>query len=98
MAVSWQAQEFCRVYSLHKGCEFSDILHEGSVVDSFAFDQYGQYLMTCAGNKLRMFYYRDFTVPFAVLDSKAQIAMFDVDCNKIVVAQGQKVQFMSRLI
>jgi len=54
--------------------------------------------MTCAGNKLRMFYYRDFTVPFAVLDSKAQIAMFDVNCNKIVVAQGQKVQFMSRLI
>ena len=50
LAVIWENCSKCRVYSLHKNCESTDIEHSGASVKTFAFDHYGQFLMTAAAN------------------------------------------------
>ena len=71
LAVSWEDCATCRVYMLHKNCEHCDIDHHGAGVKTFGFDHFGQFLVTAAGEKLKAFYYRDFTSPVAVLDQSA---------------------------
>jgi WD40 repeat protein len=41
LAVTWDDCSICRVYSLHKNCEFTDIDHQGASVKAFTFDHYG---------------------------------------------------------
>ena len=50
LAVIWENCSKCRVYSLHKNCESTDIEHSGASVKTFAFDHYGQFLVTAAAN------------------------------------------------
>jgi hypothetical protein len=77
LAASWQGKDFCRVYSLHRACEAQDVTHGGNQVESFAFDYYGQFLMTCAAGKISIFYYRDFQALVGGAETQADIAMFD---------------------
>ena len=61
VAAIWEDQDVCRVYSLHKSCEFADIKHDNRSVLSIAFDFYGQYLATSDGQRIRIYYYRDYS-------------------------------------
>jgi len=44
-----------------------DVKH-ASPVQSFAFDNYGQYLVTSDGKRVQVFYFRDYTVPIAMYE------------------------------
>ena len=50
LAASWKDHDVCRIYSLHKQCQFTDIANGGIAVNDIAFDQYGGYLLTAAAN------------------------------------------------
>jgi hypothetical protein len=56
---------------------FEDIIHDGAFVESFNFDYYGMFFMTCAGGKIRIFYYRDYTHSLSEIESKVDLARFD---------------------
>ena len=84
LAATWKDQDICRVYQLHKDCEYIDIIHQGNPVKSVSFDVYGIYFLTCAGNKTQIFYYRDYANQIASLESHSDCEMFGDDCSKIV--------------
>ena len=44
LAASWEGQDACRVYSLHKGFAFAEIKQENLPVTSLSFDLYGGFL------------------------------------------------------
>ena len=50
LAASWKDHDVCRIYSLHKQCQFTDIANGGIAVNDIAFDEYGGYLLTAAAN------------------------------------------------
>lgn len=66
----------------------TDISHGPHPVKTFAFDHYGQYLLTAAGEKLKAFYYRDFSTPLAVLDCSASELVIDESAERIVAVEG----------
>ena len=67
LAASWKDQDVCRVYSLHKQCQFIDIAHAGISVSDIAFDYYGGYLATAAANQVSFFQYRTWPKPQGVI-------------------------------
>lgn len=56
---------------MHKENHFFDVKHSAGVVKSFAFDHYGQFLVTSDGVEIQVFYFRDFTTPVAVFKEAA---------------------------
>lgn len=50
LAAAWKDQDICRVYSLHKQCQYTDIAHSGIAVNDLSFDHFGGYLMTTNAN------------------------------------------------
>jgi len=44
LAATWEGQDTCRVYSLHKGFSFADIKQENQAVTSITFDVYGGFI------------------------------------------------------
>ena len=45
MAVSWQGMKTCRIYSLHKNMEFTEIELGDSPITSLDFDKFGGFLL-----------------------------------------------------
>lgn len=41
LAVAWEDQDICRVYSMHKQNQFVDVKMQGLPVQSICFDHYG---------------------------------------------------------
>jgi hypothetical protein len=70
---------------MHKQNQFVDIKHE-TAVQSFAFDNFGQYLITSDGSKIHVFYFRDFTVPIATINEPATFVTFDITCTNIIAS------------
>lgn len=68
LAAAWKGQDTCRFYSLHRECTFTDLAHENLVINSIAFDQFGGFLMTAAGNNLVLFNYKNWKKPITALD------------------------------
>ena len=92
--MSWSGQEICRVFSMHKQNQFVDIKHE-KAVQSFAFDNFGQYLMTSDGSKIQVFYFRDFTAPIATIYEPAKFVTFDITCTNIIASYENKVKLIA---
>ena len=44
MAASWEGQDTCRVYSLHKRFAYTEVRQENLTVTTLSFDLYGGYL------------------------------------------------------
>lgn len=82
-----------RVYSLHKTNTFHDILHDHAV-QTLTFDFYGVYLATSDGETIKVFYFRDFSVPIATLNESASLLMFDVSCRNLVTAHQDKLKIL----
>ena len=87
LAATWKTLGICRVFSLHKECAYADLDHKDNMVTSVAFDKFGGYLMTAAGNELSIFNYKNWKKPVGLfqLGTPIQSAMFDMTCNKIFV-------------
>lgn len=58
LTAAWKDLDVCRVYSLHKSFQFTDIGHSGIAVNDIAFDTFGGYLLTAAANQVSFFQYR----------------------------------------
>lgn len=91
---SWKGHNTVRVYSLHKQNTFVEIAHERPVLN-FAFDKFGVYLATSDGHKIKVFYFRDFSVPIASFEEAASIMMFDVNGSNIVIAHKDRLKLLS---
>ena len=57
LSAAWRDNDICRIYSLHKQCQFTDISHPAPVSD-ISFDHYGGYLLTSAANRVEFHQYR----------------------------------------
>lgn len=92
--MSWSGQDICRVYSMHKQNQFVDIKH-GKAVQSFAFDNYGQFLMTSDESRIQVFYFRDFTAAIATINEPASFVTFDITCTNIIASYENKVKLIA---
>lgn len=91
LAAAWKGLDNCRVYSLHKECLYTDLAHDGNVISSIAFDKFGGFLMTAAGNNIVLFNYKNWKKPITAIDLGLHVssAMFDASCSKIFAGSAQ---------
>jgi hypothetical protein len=53
--------------------------------------------MTAAAEKLRAYYYRDFSAPIAILDQSASELVFDEEGEQIVAVEGKEMTVLRRV-
>jgi len=98
MAVIWENCAICRIFSLHKNCEASDVERKGAKqMTTFTFDFFGQYIFTADNEKVQAYYYKDFATPIAEIDSKGVEALAcDSECSQIYAIHNKSVELLTR--
>lgn len=90
LAAAWKDQDICRIYSLHKQCQFTDIAHGGIAVNDISFDHYGGYLLTSAANQVSFYQYRTWPKPQGVIrpfePNHSLYARFSGSCKHVFAA------------
>ena len=58
MAASWDDFSSCRIYMLHKECQFTELSLDSSPITSLDFDQYGGFLLISSADKVAVTCYK----------------------------------------
>jgi hypothetical protein len=94
MAVIWDKCAICRIFSLHKGCEATNV-ECSKPITAFTFDIHGQFLFTADSEKLYAFYYKDFSTPLRTYESKGVKALAcDNACSQIYSIHDKQIEIV----
>lgn len=99
-AAAWKTSDVCRVFNLRKlGKEVYEIQHSAGPINSVAFDHYGGYLLTGAGNTMNIFASKKWDEPPVYANGHPQdngvvnVAKF-AKSGRMVVSGGNEDRFM----
>lgn len=90
LAASWEGQDTCRVYSLHKAFAANDIKQEGLAVTSLSFDFYGGFLAIGTTQNLMISSYKNWKKTLTTINpfqsGGVKAINFDATGRKIFVS------------